>query len=220
MNQLIVPFLGRVAYGSTPQQVIDALAAVSYVGVREVSWAAFPYRPSVCFRIAHTVDSIVLEFQVKEQHMNAVYRQVNDPVYKDSCVEFFLSFDGHHYYNLEFNCIGVGLIGYGGRNKNSRYNLAPTTVEQVRTHAVAMPAAVPGGDQEWRLLLNIPFTVFEQERIVSLSGMRCTGNFYKCGDDLPVPHFVSWTRIAAPEPDFHLPEFFGELLFESNKLGI
>jgi hypothetical protein len=40
------------------------------------------------------------------------------------------------------------------------------------------------------------------------------GNFYKCGDELGVPHFVSWTKIKTDSPAFHMPEFFGGLEFE------
>lgn len=33
-------------------------------------------------------------------------------------------------------------------------------------------------------------------------------NFYKCGDDLPAPYYLSWNKIIAPKPDFHYPDFF------------
>ena len=40
------------------------------------------------------------------------------------------------------------------------------------------------------------------------------GNFYKCGDHLSVPHFLSFAPIGVPKPDFHRPEFFCTLEFE------
>jgi hypothetical protein len=39
-------------------------------------------------------------------------------------------------------------------------------------------------------------------------------NFYKCGDELPTPHFLSWNPIEWKEPSFHRPEQFGKLIFE------
>jgi hypothetical protein len=27
------------------------------------------------------------------------------------------------------------------------------------------------------------------------------------------PHYLSWNRIDIPQPDFHRPDFFGELKF-------
>jgi hypothetical protein len=39
-------------------------------------------------------------------------------------------------------------------------------------------------------------------------------NFYKCADNTRIPHYVSWNPIEVASPDFHRPEFFGELLLE------
>ena len=38
-------------------------------------------------------------------------------------------------------------------------------------------------------------------------------NFYKCADRTAHPHFLAWNRVDAPAPDFHRPDFFGELIF-------
>ena len=37
------------------------------------------------------------------------------------------------------------------------------------------------------------------------------GNFYKCGDDAAFPHYGMWSPVLTGEPDFHRPEYFGEL---------
>ena len=44
------------------------------------------------------------------------------------------------------------------------------------------------------------------------AGTTLRANVYKCGDDLPVPHFISWSPIHTPEPSFHQPTFFGEII--------
>jgi hypothetical protein len=36
-------------------------------------------------------------------------------------------------------------------------------------------------------------------------------NIYKCGDKCDQPHFLSWSPIGLPNPDFHCPEWFGEI---------
>lgn len=36
-------------------------------------------------------------------------------------------------------------------------------------------------------------------------------NFYKCGDGLTVPHYLSWSPIVTEKPDFHRPEFFNQI---------
>ena len=55
-------------------------------------------------------------------------------------------------------------------------------------------------------LLRLFFPAFRPDGI-----MR--GNFYKCGDLTQREHYLSWNRVACAEPDFHRPEFFGELEF-------
>jgi len=214
MKRLLIPFLEKVDYRSSVDELLAASDTLEANDLAEVSWPAFPYRPFVRFKVGHTADSLLLAYTVREAHVRAEYRNTNDPVYQDSCVEFFLSFDGVNYYNLEFNCLGVGLIGYGDADKQKRRRLPKETVELVRAWPSIKPKAPEAADTEWSLLLSIPFTVFDAHAIDSMAGMRCRGNFYKCGDNLPVPHFVSWNRIDYPEPNFHLPQFFGELWFE------
>lgn len=209
---MTIPFLAGVTPHTTAEELLANMAPLTANVLKEVPWAEFPYRPSVHFKIAHTAVGILLLFEVQEKHVKAVYRHTNDPVYKDSCVEFFLSFDGAKYYNLEFNCLGTGLIGYGSAGDRKR--LAAETIEQVKTDNHIGAELLANGDTEWRLLLHIPLAVFDAHTITSLAGMRCTGNFYKCGDDLPEPHYVAWNPIDNPTPNFHLPQYFGELVFQ------
>jgi hypothetical protein len=213
MKTLVIPFLEQVNQHTSAEALLAAMAPLDANAIAAVSWQAYPYRPSAQFKIAHTIDGLLLLYQVKEKHVKAEYRNTNDPVYKDSCVEFFLSFDGNNYYNLEFNCLGTALIGYGKANKADRRRLAKSTIEQLKSFSSIKAKTIDSGDTEWRLLLNIPFSVFDADTIDSLAGVHCTGNFYKCGDELPLPHFVSWNPIDHPTPNFHLPRFFGELLF-------
>ena len=37
---------------------------------------------------------------------------------------------------------------------------------------------------------------------------KILGNFYTCADDPEAPHFVRWSPINLPTPNFHCPEFF------------
>lgn len=213
MNALTIPFLPDVDYQSDDNAIAAALAPITTTALETVPWLAYPYKPSVHFKMGHTKDSLVLQFLVAEKHIQAAYRDTNDPVYRDSCVEFFIAFDNHNYYNLEFNCIGTALVGYGSANKRERITLPAQTVEQIKTYTVINPDQEKHKLISWRLLLNIPLTVFVASGIGDLSGMLCTGNFYKCGDDLPEPHFLTWNHIDYPVPNFHVPECFGKLFF-------
>ena len=66
----------------------------------------------------------------------------------------------------------------------------------------------------WHMALIIPTGTAFHSQIATLDGARMKANFYKCGDKLQTPHFLSWNRIDLPSPNFHRPDFFGTLEFE------
>ena len=70
------------------------------------------------------------------------------------------------------------------------------------------------GEHCWSVIEVIPATALFRSGTDKFDGKRMTANFYKCGDELPTPHFISWAPIEWKEPSFHRPEFFGELVFE------
>jgi hypothetical protein len=69
-------------------------------------------------------------------------------------------------------------------------------------------------DTTWEVALIIPYAAFFKHQIQSLDGKEIKANFYKCGDELQTPHFLSWNPIKIEKPDFHRPDFFGTLEFE------
>lgn len=182
--------------------------------IEQLSWPSYPYRPDVNFKIAHTPSSIYVEYEVKEKYLRAVYHNINDPVYRDSCVEFFISFDGERYYNFEFNSLGTALVGYGTKERATRTRLAADVIKTIKTKANIKKAKDRRDDNEWTLQIEIPLSIFASEKVNDLKGRQAMANFYKCGDDLPQPHYVSWNKIDAPEPNFHLPAYFGVLEFK------
>lgn len=212
---LFVPFLED---SSSFQEIDSSLLLVPAHKIDQVSWSAYPYLPNVSFKIAYNQENIILEYEVKEKYLKAVYLKKNDPVYKDSCVEFFISFDKKHYYNFEFNSLGTGLVGYGTKDRDSRLRLPAELIEKIITRSVVNTSKTEGTDNEWTLQLQIPFALFYKENIRSLKGVQATANFYKCGDDLPEPHFVSWNKIEASKPNFHLPEYFSAIEFMDSPL--
>jgi hypothetical protein len=70
------------------------------------------------------------------------------------------------------------------------------------------------GPTEWFLGFFIPFSLLEKYagQIGDLHGQTWRANFYKCADGSSHPHWASWTEL--PEKNFHLPEHFGEIVFE------
>ena len=180
-------------------------------------WPEYPEYydlPKVSFKIAHGGDCICIKYDVEEHEVLARDRNTNDPVYKDSCVEFFIAFgDDGTYYNLEFNRLGTCLGGFGIPGETR----ASLPAELLQTIKCERSFLQKNGDPEptvnWTLMLMIPVEVFCFHQLNTLKGRDCRVNFYKCGDDLTQPHFLTWKNIVAPKPNFHLPEFFGNATF-------
>ena len=74
--------------------------------------------------------------------------------------------------------------------------------------------ALREGETSWSMIEVIPASALFNHKIEEWSGLNFRANFYKCGDNLPNPHFLSWNKIDFPRPNFHLLEFFGEVVFE------
>lgn len=173
------------------------------------------------FNIAHNRDNIYLSFSVTEPYVKAQFTKINEPVWEDSCLEFFITFDNENYYNFEFNCIGNVLVGYGP-DKNNRTHIDESVLRNIITTPSLGRNKIDIVDRktEWTLDVIIPKSVFIHSQIESLVGLKTKSNFYKCGDKLAVPHFLSWNPIETEEPNFHKPEFFGELVFEASEISI
>jgi hypothetical protein len=188
----------------------DKLSTLAWNDIAQCPWEdSFPYKPQVRFQIAHDRDHLVLRYEVHEEYVKAQYIRTNENVWEDSCVEFFISLDGRqHYYNFEFNVLGTGLIGYGTADKSTRYRLDPTVTERINTYTAL---SKQNGKKVYTIAWVVPKEVFK-EAIVE--GEVVHANFYKCGDSLPQPHYLAWNNIENPTPNFHLPQFFAEVVFE------
>lgn len=212
---LYVPFLTSDSQPATIKFISQALDTLPRQTIAAQPWPEFAYKPKVSFSIAHDAANIYLKYYVTEAFVRACYHKTNDPVYKDSCVEFFIAFqDESGYYNLEFNVLGTCRAGFGPDREN-RILLPPEQIDLIRREVVltSFASGKAAKEYQWQLTLVIPVLVFRQHFISSLRGMKVRGNFFKCGDELPQPHFLVWNDIVAPQPNFHLPAYFGHLQF-------
>ena len=193
------------------EQISDLLNDFKKHKLENNPWPQFPFDAIVSFTIAYDAKNIFLKYYVEEKYLRAENKITNSPVYEDSCVEFFISFDeGANYYNIEFNCIGTGLIGYGSSKENRRL-LDESLVENLKKKSLII--SENKNSAKWDLTLAIPLSTFIYSTPLNLQDVSCKSNFYKCGDLLPEPHFITWSPIEADEPNFHLPQFFGNLVF-------
>ena len=188
------------------------MSSLAWHDINSAPWQAeFPYIPCIQFQVAYTDQAILVHYSVQEEYVKGQYIRPNENVWEDSCVEFFISFDNREtYYNVEFNVLGVGLVGYGTSVKSNRNRLSAEEILQINAFSSVQTI---DGKKSWQQILQIPFSVFKVNA-VDLKGKQAHANFYKCGDALPNPHFIAWNDIDNPTPNFHLPQFFGEVSFK------
>lgn len=183
--------------------------------IDNLNWKEYDYKPEVSFSIAYSNDEIFLKYYIKETYFKAEKTESNQMVCEDSCVEFFVSpgNDGL-YYNLEFNGIGTCLMGAGHGRADSK-KADPAIISRIRRFASPgdKPVSERKGEFIWTLTVAIPYEIFFHHDIKDLKGKSFRANFYKCGDKLSVPHYVTWNAVKTKNPDYHRPEYFGELKF-------
>ena len=209
MKTLQVPFIADF-------EEVDIDTALELEGARfqvdQVNWpAAFPYAPFCAGRIARTEDGLVVDFRVSGLDLRAKNTKDNGSQWEDSCVEFFVQNpDGSEYYNFEINPIGK-ILAAAGPDRSSRVKRpAGQMAEILRIARFEGPQDYEGGIWNWRVTVVIPFDLIGVDPENLPEALRA--NFYKCGDKTAHPHFLSWSPVGTPAPDFHRPEFFGKLI--------
>lgn len=155
----------------------------------------------------------VCRMECEESSPAAVCTEENGPVCLDSCMEFFVSFDGKSYLNLETNSIGTKCMGFGPERHNRI---------RVNTRIPGGFTAIPEvGDGKWSVTYELSFDEIAlfypgMSAETFVPGYEFTGNFYKTGsaDITGSEHYGMWSECLTENPDFHRPEFFGKLIME------
>ena len=181
--------------------------------VEKVNWPEqYPYKPLTQFNLLRSDNSLFIRFYVRGNLLKATYSTDQSPVHKDSCVEFFCQIPGNDYYcNFEFNCIGTcSASRRKGRSEDVQLFSDKQMQSINRLPSIGRRAFNEmQGNFEWELTVEIPFALMGIDS--ANLPPKIKANFYKCADDTDSPHFVSWNAIKTEKPDFHRPEFFGEL---------
>lgn len=164
--------------------------------------------------IAHDGNGIWLAFNVWDKFLQSKKRSFNDDVHFDNCVEFFFRFPGDiNYYNFEFNCLGSIKAAYGPDRYQRKFLPVDTLQKITQNLEVSISNQNKVGLINWKISVYISLNAFPFSNIASLQNITCEANFTKCGDMLPQPNYFSWVYIDTPTPDFHRPEFFGQIYF-------
>lgn len=123
-------------------------------------------------------------------------------IWEDSCLEFFFSFDGVKYINLEVNA-NSAMRASVGTERHGRSFLKDMGIPMPQVKAQVC-------EDGWQVLFSVPADMIEAVWGCELSEVESfRANFYTCGDKTPSPHYASWSPIETEKPDFHRPEYFG-----------
>lgn len=173
----------------------------------------FPDRPQVRFFMATSERFLFVRFNVQGNGLKAEFKNTNDPVWQDSCVEFFVEdADGNGYRNFEINCIGTILSAHQIKKDVGTCHISENEAGEIIRFASLGEAAFEEkeGFFEWSVTIGIPWSLLGYET----TPQSIRANLYKCADGTRRPHYLCWAPIDLPTPNFHCPEFFGTLTFE------
>jgi hypothetical protein len=180
-----------------------------------VNWVAPKSIPQVILHAGYDARNLFLHFKVKEESVIALSAANHGTVWLDSCVEMFCAPAGDgQYYNLEMNCIGKALMACGSsRGTSRRLPLETLALVKIKSSLGETTFSERSGGVAWSLTASVPLAAFARHPLGDPRGQTWRANFYKCGEDLKDPHYLSWNLIDYVEPDFHRPEHFGEIRF-------
>ena len=160
---------------------------------------------------------IYVLYQVKDRFVRGNFKNDQDMVCLDSCMEFFVQPDpAGPYYNFECNCIGTLLL-YEIHVFGDIKKMSPMPAEELKSvkRFSTLPRNLKGelpGPLTWYLGLQIPIEMFARRTGVStnLSGQVWHANVFKCADWTSNKCWLLWHKSYT----FHNPDGFGKFIFE------
>lgn len=191
---------------------------VKEIPIRNFMGVIPPFEPVVSAKMMYDKENLYLIYKVEDRHVRIQNTKFNSSVSSDACVEFFFSPDKDwpmRYFNIEINAGGTALMAYQIDGKRINAKEADFSVVEL---AHTLPKKL---DQEisepvtWFLEFKLPLSLlgkygnFTQPQ----RGVKWKANFYKTSSKSTNPHYLTWSVVHNPKPQFHLPQYFGILIF-------
>ncbi len=161
------------------------------IEIRHFHPASSSHRPIASAKLLYDERNLYLRFKVDDRYVVSTRLKYQEPVYRDSCVEFFVQPRSHGgYFNFEINCGGTLLLYYiedPARVDGGFAKYTPVAIEHGRlvriTHSA--PAVVypeTSEPMEWQIGCRIPLDVLEAYvgSLGPLADQTWHANFYKC----------------------------------------
>ena len=167
------------------------------------------YCPKVVFSVTYSDKGFHVHFDVYEKNPRAVHTHNFDPIYEDSCVEWFINFDPEHtdrYFNIEINANGCVDVAF----RKDRFVKTDLTEQDAQMLGIK----VQFFDDRWTVDYTVPFELIKRyfTEYEFNKGQKFISNVYKCGDETEYPHFGCWKMVDLVEQEFHSPAHFGTMI--------
>jgi len=177
--------------------------------------------PRAEVKLAHDEAAVYVIFRVEDRYVCARKQSYQERVCEDSCVEFFFTPGediSQGYFNLEVSCGGIAFFHHQKERGVEDLEVARADFRAVElAHTLSAPIHPEIAEPlAWVVEYRLPFDLLASYAPLTAPapGVTWRANFYKCADACSHPHWLTWAPVDWPEPDFHRPEFFGELVFE------
>ncbi|NMB98033.1 MAG: hypothetical protein GYA02_15745 [Clostridiaceae bacterium] len=203
--------------GTPLEKIWDSIEELS---IDNYLWENNGYEPITKAKLFYTDTNLHIFFKSYEEEISVTYFNMNEDVYKNSCVEFFVNPNpdkDDRYLNFEMNAAGTLLLGLGvNRHERKRFYIENfKEFFNIKSLVTEKNLANYEGNY-WTVEYSIPLTFLEEiyGNLNMTSGHKMKANFYKCGDETRYPHYGCLNKLLNKEPDFHRPEYFGDLILD------
>lgn len=174
-------------------------------------WDKNSYKPEVIFELGQNENGFTLNIVVVEKNPRREKTEHLQFVHEDSCVEWFVNFlpeKCDRYFNFEVNANGVMNVSFC----KDRYDKQDLSLQDIAFLEINTSIY----ETYWTVSYKVPFDLIRKyiPEYRYRDGMKIRTNFYKCGDKTEFPHYGVWNPIPLVEPDFHQPDYFGEVVLK------
>jgi len=223
--------LGAEANSSAPLDSANpALRQIDSIEINDFHPASSSHRPRACAKMSYDERNLFVWFHIEDRYVLSTRMNYQDPVYRDSCVEFFIQpRAGSGYFNFEINCGGTLSVAYiedPTRDGNVFAKSTPVAAElgrrvRIRHSAPAIVHPEISEPFDWQIDCRVPLSVLEAYvgPLGPLEGQTWHANFFKCAEDNSHPHWASWSPIG-DALNFHQPQCFAPLRFAGQRAEV
>ena len=218
MKYVVRRTAGSIEVDAQPEEAPWESAPIARID--QFPWQKLDYLPKSEVRVLYDDAHLYLLFSCVERYIKATHVGHQTEVWLDNCVELFTSPSpdlSEPYFNFEFNCLGSILLGVG----KERIGRVPVSVKEIEGIACKATFQEPvdlqdESEKTWYLEVAIPFALISRHSGAAAPqpGTVWRANFNKCSESTKAIHHATWAKVETKDPDFHRPEFFGELVFE------